>query len=238
LILTLKERTLIANDTYEFVFAEDKKLSYKAGQYMEWTFSYDHPDMRGNRRYFTLASSPTEDTLKLGLKFYPNPSGFKSHLLTLPIGEVIVAAQCAGEFIMPHDISKKLVFIAGGIGVTPFRSMIKYCADTGEKRDITMLYSNKTVEDIAYKNIFEEAREKIGIKTLYVVTETKDKTLGQDMYSGSITKEMIQKEIPDYRERAFYISGPHGMVVAFQKTLSEMGISNSQIKTDFFPGFT
>lgn len=238
LILSLKEKLNIANDTYEFSFIPNKKISYLPGQYMEWTLAHRDPDTRGNRRYFTLSSSPTEDTLKLGIKFYPELSSFKNKLLFLKSGDNIIASQCAGEFVMPKDVNKKLVFIAGGIGVTPFRSMIKYCIDKNEKRDIVLLYSNKNVSDIAYKNIFEEAENKLGIKTLYVVTNEEYKNLEDlNMRTGFINNKMIEKEIPDYKERIFYISGPHAMVSAFEKTLFEMGVSKNQIKTDFFPGF-
>ncbi|MFA6608441.1 MAG: RnfABCDGE type electron transport complex subunit D [Candidatus Paceibacterota bacterium] len=237
LFLTLKEKLNIATDTYEFSFTGDKKISYLPGQYLEWTLKHRDPDSRGNRRYFTIASSPTEDTIKLGIKFYPELSSFKNKLLFLKQGDTIVASQCAGEFILPKDVNKKLVFIAGGIGVTPFRSMIKYCIDKNEKRDIVLLYSNKTVDDIAYKNIFDEAEEKLGIKTIYAVTDQGQVLKEENMRTGFIDSTFIQKEIPNYKDRIFYISGPHTMVSIFEKTLAEMGIPKKQIKTDFFPGF-
>ncbi len=237
LFLKLKEKVNIALDTYEFGFTTDKKLSFLPGQYLEWTLTHRDPDSRGNRRYFTLASSPTEDILKLGVKFYPELSSFKNKMLFLKKDDVIVASQCAGEFVLPKDINKKLVFIAGGIGVTPFRSMIKYCIDTNEKRDIVMLYSNKTTEDIAYKNIFDEAETKLGIKTVYAVTDKGQTLDNPNMKSGFIDANLITKEVPDYKERMFYISGPHSMVTMFEKILAEMGIPKKQIKVDFFPGF-
>lgn len=237
LFLKLKEKVNIALDTYEFGFVPDKKLSFLPGQYLEWTLSHRDPDSRGNRRYFTLASSPTEDTLKLGVKFYPELSSFKNKMLFLKKDDVIVASQRAGEFVLPKDKTKKLVFIAGGIGVTPFRSMIKYCIDTNEKRDIVLLYSNKTIEDIAYKNILDEAETKLGIKTLYAVTDKEQVLDDSRMRAGFINADFVSKEISDYKERMFYISGPHSMVTMFEKTLTEMGIPRKQIKVDFFPGF-
>jgi ferredoxin-NADP reductase len=237
LLLTLKEGLNIAKDTYDFCFTSDKKLSFVPGQYLEWTLAHRDPDSRGNRRYFTLASSPTEDTLRLGVKFYPEPSSFKNKLLFLKKGDTMIASQCAGEFVMPKDSNKKLVFIAGGIGVTPFRSMIKYCIDTNEKRDIVVLYSNKTAADIAYKEVFDEAEIKLSIKTLYPVTDKGQILSDPRMRAGFIDMVMIRTEIPDYKERTFYISGPHSMVTIFEKTLADMGVPKNQIKTDFFPGF-
>lgn len=237
LLLALKEKFNIAKDTYEFSFIGGEKLSFLPGQYLEWTLKHRDPDSRGNRRYFTVSSSPTEDTLKLGVKFYPELSSFKNKLLFLNKGDTIIASQCAGEFVMPKDIKTKLVFIAGGIGITPFRSMIKYCIDKNERRDIVLLYSNKKVEDIAYKNILNEAELKNGIKTLYVVTDEKQNTQNINMRNGYIDANMIQKEIPDFKERTFYISGPHSMISMFEKTISDIGVPKGRIKVDFFPGF-
>src|SRR6185436_10174844 len=111
-----------------------------------------------------------------------------------------------------------LVFLAGGIGVTPFRSMIQYLLDTNQKRNITMFYANKETSDIAYKDVFEKARTNLGINTVYV--------------EGAITKELLLQNVPDFKERLFYISGPRSMIVAFEKTLKEMGVPAHHIKTD------
>lgn len=227
LLLTLKEKIQLAPDIYDFVFGLDKKFVSLPGQYMEWTLGHSKPDSRGNRRYFTLASSPAEENLRIGVKFYPNGSSFKSKLLSMQAGDKIVASQLAGEFVLPKDPLKKLCFIAGGIGVTPYRSIIKYLLDTNQKRDIILLYSSKKEYDFVYRDIFSEASERLGVKTFFVTTEKGE----------IIDQAMIEHEVPDYKERIFYISGPHGMVDAFKKTCKEMGIPDSQIKVDFFPGY-
>jgi len=224
LLLKLVEKKQIAYQTYEFIFKADRKLNYLAGQYLEWTLPHQNPDSRGVRRYFTLASSPTEKFLKIGIKFYPNAASFKRKLVDLKMGEQMVAGQLSGEFILPKDVSKKLCFIAGGIGITPFRSMVKYLLEKSEKRDVVLLYSNKTETDISYQDIFDSA-ESLGVKTAYVVT---DKV-------GFIDEPMIKGWVPDFKDRIFYLSGPHAMVNAFEKILKGMGVSD--IKLDFFPGY-
>ncbi|OGE65064.1 hypothetical protein A3I48_02790 [Candidatus Daviesbacteria bacterium RIFCSPLOWO2_02_FULL_36_7] len=220
LLLKLKEKDKIAPDIYEFVFDVDKKFNFLPGQYMEWTLS-NKPDSRGNRRYFTIASAPTEKNLHIGVKFYPDSSNFKRTLIFLSPGDEIIAGQLSGDFILPEDSTKKLVFIAGGIGITPYRSMIKYLQDISQKRDIILLYSSKKESDFVYKDILNY------VKTIYVATEK-----GQ-----YIDETMIKKQIPDFKDRIFYISGPHSMVDAFEKTLKEMGVSGQQLKVDFFPGY-
>ncbi len=238
LLLRFKEKTLIANDTYDFSFTSDRdEVPFRPGQYLEWTLEHNNPDSRGNRRYFTIASSPIEEEIHIGIKFYPKPSSFKIALFNMKPNDTIMASQLSGDFTMPKDKNKKLCFIAGGIGVTPFESMISYMLKRDQKRDIVMFYSNKTPDDIAYIDTFEKARADIGIKTVYAISEVNSIPVDWAVARGFITAEMIIKEVPDYRDRLFYISGPHGMVTAFQDTLSKLKVDKSQIKTDFFPGF-
>lgn len=237
LLLKLKEKIKIASDTYDFVFAKAQKFSFQAGQYLEWTLAHKSPDTRGNRRYFTITSSPTEENIRIGVKFYPEGSSFKKKLMSLDAGDTIVASQRAGEFVLPKDKNKKLVFISGGIGITPFRSIAKYLLDVNEKRDIVHFYSNRTLEDIAYSDVLDMTHEKLGIQTVYTLTdkETAPTTwLGE---KGFVDRAMIEKYVPDFKERIFYISGPHSMVTTFGKLLSSMGVKGSQIKEDFFPGY-
>jgi len=237
LLLHLTEELKIAPDIVDFIFKPKVPLRYTAGQYLEWTFPHPKTDSRGNRRYFTLASSPTEDTLRIGVKFYENGSSYKRNLAVMDNSMPIVASQLAGDFILPKDSNKKLVFVAGGIGITPFRSMLKFLIDTSEKRDIITVFSNKYSEDIVYKDVLDEAEEKLGIRTIYALTDTDKIPQSWTGEKGRITSEIIMRQIPDWHERTFYLSGPHLMVTGFEKTLLDMGVSRSHIKKDFFPGF-
>jgi len=223
-ILTLTAIEQSAKDVYDYVFTPEREFAFSPGQYLEWTLGHRYPDNRGNRRYFIIASSFTEPQVRLGVKFYNPASSFKRALAAMPVGGTLSASHLSGGFVLPKNKEKKLVFIAGGIGVTPFRSMVQYLLDTKERRNIVMLYSNRGTEDIAYKNLFDRAQAELGIKTVY--------------QTGTlIDAATIVREVPDYRERTFYISGPRGMVDAFKKTLTGMGVSRFKIKTDFFPGF-
>jgi len=233
-MLTLIGRNKIADSTYEFIFTPDKPLSFQPGQYVEWTLGHRLSDNRGNRRFFTIASSPTEKTVHLGVKLYAPGSSFKRALEKMRANDTISASHIAGDFVLPRDAKKKLVFIAGGIGVTPFRSMVQYLIDTKDPRSVTLLYSNKTAAEIAYKDVFDRAAQELDMKTVYAIT---DEPAPVGTYQGFIDGALIAREIPDYKERTFYISGPHGMVEAFKKTLRDMGVSRFRIKTDYFPGF-
>ncbi|MBP9718953.1 MAG: oxidoreductase [Candidatus Levybacteria bacterium] len=237
LLLNLQEKKQIARDMYEFLFIPKGNFTYMPGQYMEWTLPHKNVDIRGNRRYFTVASSPTEATLRLGVKVIQNGSSFKKNLIAMDEKSFILAGQLSGDFTLPKDASKKLVFLAGGIGITPFRSMIKYLVDKNEKRDITLLYSNKTADEIVYKDVFDEAEKKLHIKTIYTITDKEHLPENWNGEKGRVDAAMIQKYIPDYKERVYYISGPHIMVTAYEDILKNLGISSSHIIIDYFPGF-
>jgi glycine betaine catabolism B len=237
LTLKLKKSFEIADGPAEFVFEQDMPMSFEPGQYLEWTLGHDKVDSRGNRRYFTIASSPTEKELLLGVEFYPESSSFKKALADMNEGDTIIASQLSGDFIMPRNKKKKLIFIAGGIGITPFRSMIKYLIDKKEKRDIVLIYANKTEDDIAYKEILDLAAKSINLKIIYVINELKNKTISWDGRMGYVNGELILEEIKDFQERKFYISGPRAMVLSTDTVLQKLGIPSNKIKTDFFPGF-
>lgn len=233
----LKSKVKIATNTADFIFTPVKKFAYQPGQYMEFTLPHSKPDIRGNRRYFTLASSPTEEDFRIGIKFYENGSSFKEALLDIHEDTPIVASQIAGDFIMPNDKTDKLAFIAGGIGITPFRSMVKYLTDTKDKRDVVLLYSSKTEKEVAYKKIFDEAKDAFGLKTIYTISDANKVSGGADFRTGMISAQLIKKEIPDFMERTFYISGTHPMVEAMQSILRDLGVHHHKIKIDFFPGY-
>lgn len=227
LLLKLKKKTQLTPDTYDYVFAIDKPIKFTPGQYMEFTLDHSHPDSRGNRRYLSLASSPTERELRVGIKFGSPPSSYKRNLLVMTEGQNIAAGQLIGDFTLPKDPNKKLVFIAGGIGITPYRSMLKYLVDTNQKRNIVVLYSAKNKLEFVYRDVLAEAENKLGVRIIYIDTETQ----------GHMDQARLMGVIPDYRERTFYISGSHRVVTAFEDVLRQLKIPRRQIITDYFPGF-
>jgi ferredoxin-NADP reductase len=232
-LLTLERIEQSAADTYDFIFRPSRKPAFQAGQYLEWTLGVERPDNRGNRRYFTVASAPSEDSVRLGVKFYPGSSAFKRMLGAMAPGDTIYAAQLAGSFTLPADPKKKLAFLAGGIGITPFRSMLQHLLDRREARPIVVLYGNETQDDIAYRPVLDAADRELGIRTVYAVA----RGAARHQYPGFIDANLVRRAIPDYRDRTFYISGPRAMVKTLRAMLRSMGVRRSRIKVDFFPGF-
>lgn len=238
LILQLKEKLQLTPDIYDFIFTPSKPFVFTPGQYLEWTLGHRNPDSRGNRRYFTIASSPTESDLRIGIKFYDHASSYKRSMLEMQPGSTIVASQLAGDFTLPPPANnQKFAFIAGGIGVTPFRSMLKYLIDTNQRCDIVLFFANKIAADIVYKDVLDEAQAQLGIRTMYTLSDTTQVPAGWSGLVGRISAEMLMQQLPDYLERAFYLSGPHAMVTAYEEVLLSLKVPRHQIHIDFFPGF-
>lgn len=235
LFLNLSSVQKIAAKTYEFTFNQTPD-NFQPGQYMEWTLQHSRPDMRGVRRYFTIASSPLGKHLKIAIRFFDKSSTFKNALIALKNQKQIIASQLAGDFVMPPSTSQKLVFIAGGIGVTPFVSMIRYLLDAGQKREITLLYFNRMEEEIAYKELFESASV-IGLKTIYSLTGTENLPENWPGKKGRLDKKMLTESVSDYKNCLYYLSGPTELVRNYKKILLDCGISKKMIRTDYFPGF-
>ena len=234
--LILKSKELDSPGIMSFWFEPPRRLSFTAGQFLMLTVPHPYPDRRGNRRIFTIASSPTEDLLMFATKFEDKWSSFKTTLRNLKEGQEISALHLEGRFTLPQDAYQPLVFIAGGIGITPFRSMIRYMLDSKQSRRVTLFYANRQAEDFVFQDVFEQAELALALKTVYVLTggEAPPDWTGK---TGRVDANMIQQEVPDYLERMFYVSGPEPMVAAMEKTLSDMGIAKSNIKKDFFQGY-
>lgn len=221
--LKFVRRVKEAEGIFSYVFTLPPRLRYSPGQYMEWTLATNHTDSRGNRRYLTVSSSPTEPELRFTIKQPPRASVFKQKLNELQPGAKMLASRVAGSFTLPSDKTKKIAFLAGGVGITPFRSMIQYMVDTSEQRDAVLLYSTTSETEISFKSLFKKA-EASGLKAHYVT-------------GGHIDENLIKNVMPDYKDRLLYISGPYGFVNAMEDVLLKLKVSPDHIITDYFPGY-
>lgn len=236
LMLKLSKKIKLSPDILDFAFKPSQKIAYSPGQYMEFTLDHPHSDSRGNRRFFTLASSPTENALRLGVRFYPKGSSYKRAMYRLDGRSNIIAAQIAGDFTLPKNPDEKLVFIAGGIGITPFRSMLKYLVDIQQRRDIVVFYANRTADEIIYGDVLTAAYARLGIPTIYTLTDPAAAPRNWNGDLGRIDEQMLRHTLTDYQDRTYYLSGPPEMVRAYEQVLKNLNISSAQIKKDFFPG--
>jgi ferredoxin-NADP reductase len=233
--LKLKRINRLSPRVADLVFESDRHPQHLPGQYLEVTLAHPKPDLRGNRRTFTIASSPTEPELHLGVKFYEPSSTFKLALQRMKPGDIVVADQLAGSFILPRDPAQKLVMVAGGIGVTPFRSMIKYLIDTNQRRDIVLLYAISDPDELSYADIIAQA-EPLGVRMVPILGSPNPSSSWKGR-TGFVDAALIQTEIPDYHERRFYLSGPQIMVDKARRSLRSINVRRRDIKTDYFSGY-
>ena len=148
-------------------------------------------------------------------------------------GDTIHAAQLAGSFTLPANPDTKLAFLAGGIGITPFRSMLQYLLDRKERRGrSSSSTATKRQQDIAYRDVLDAARRELGIRTVHAVA----RGARRGQYPGYIDARLVRAAIPDYRERTFYISGPQAMVKALRQMLARDGRSPLADKGRLLPG--
>lgn len=233
LMLRLQAVKEIAKDTYEFIFDKPAGFRFVAGQYLEWMVPHEKVDKRGQRRYFTIASSPSESVVRLACKIPAPSSSYKQKLMSLVPGDVVIASQLAGDFTLPQDDNSKIAMIAGGIGVTPFRSQVQSMIDDSIIRDSVLFYCNNTKNDLAYSELWSTAADK---GTFTMVPVYANEPVSDAYEVGFVTETMIVKYAANYKERTWYISGPPGMVATYSTLLRKLGVPRSHIIKDFFPG--
>lgn len=185
----------------------------------------------GDDRAFSLASSPTEDFLMISIKM--TGSGFKEKLDALEGQEVTITGPF-GRFVFEEGKKQNHshVMIAGGIGVTPFRSMIKYATDKSLDDRIILLYSNKTEGDISF---LEELKHMQNQNKNLSIVHTLTQTESSDYRTGRIDENLIREEVDDIKNSIFYVCGPPVMVDTMVQMLKEMGIK--EIRFERFVGY-
>ena len=208
-----------------------QRFDFKPGQYMMMELDVNDPE-NGNTRSLSIASSPTENFLLFSTKI--SQTLFKQKFNSLKIGDKVKVKGPMGIFVLKED-AKEIVLLGGGIGITPFRDMIKYATDKKLQLKIKLLYSNRTPADIVYKNewhVFE--RENPNLKVVNTIT---DDTTGWKGKTGRINEEMIRESCNDMNNAMFYICGPPGMVEGLSTLLKSMNISPANIKIEKFVGY-
>lgn len=212
-----------------FWFRPERPVKNVPGQFTELYLAHKNADDRGQKRWFTIFSSPTEDLFAITTKFAPKSSSFKRTLRAIKPGTELEFAEPMGDFILPKNKDIPLVFVAGGIGITPFRSMAQWLTDTATQYNITLLYATQTEED----QLFIPTLEKAGIRIIPIVNYHSKAWTGK---TGVLSAQLIINCIKD-RKTHIYLSGPEAMVETLTKNVIAAGIRKHQVVTDFFPGY-
>jgi ferredoxin-NADP reductase len=220
---TLSATKQEGNDTFSFIFAPEQPLQWKAGQLLRYVLNHPNPDDRGTERFFSIASAPHEKHVMLTTRFAPKSSSFKKALKNLRLGDVIEAHDLEGDFVV-DNADKTFVFIAGGIGITPFRAIL---LDLEYKKplNLQLLYANRD-NDFPYQKELDALRGRHPeFRINYVVSPNR------------IDEKSIPQLVPDIQKQMFYVSGPEPMVESMDETLKKIGVPEERIQSDFFPGY-
>jgi len=228
-------REKLTPTSWELSFRPQRPVAFRAGQYMELTIPHRGADSRGLRRIFSIASSPSEDgVIRFGLNTAEKSSSFKSALIALEPGEIVSATSVGGDFLLPRDATRNLLFVAGGIGITPFISQLEHLSKTDDARDVVVLYSASSPDELAYKDRLND----LGFPVL-VVAPSAPKPLPKNWtYLGAapLDAASLLAAVPDVASRAALVSGPPAFVHALRQALRRAGAHS--VRTDFFTGYT
>lgn len=221
--LTLIEKEHLIDNVWSFRFTPDRPMSWTPGQFIRIEIPHDSPDDEGVRRWFTISSTPHDGFVQITTRV--TDTTFKQALAGLAVGDKVqLIEQPDGDFVW-QESDKPLVFIAGGIGITPFYSMLKARGHSGQPVSATLIYNGRT-DDLPFKSEFDEARKHHPEFTVrYVIGE-------------QLSAEKIIEIIPDLLMSQVYISGPELMVKSMGNQLEASGLPAPQLHQDFFPHYT
>lgn len=236
--LPLVKKTQLAKDTYSFYFDQAQLgLNFLPGQYIRMTLDIKNPDSRGNSRFFTIASSPLEkEYVMITTKIIQ--SSFKKRLIELKDGEKVKFFGPMGGFILKEEEKDQRVFLAGGIGITPFHSMITYANAKKLSVDITLFVSFSRVEEmIFFDELLNIAKENPFIKVIYTITHPEESRMQWTAEVGRISDVLIKKYVPSFLDPFYYIVGPPAMVAGIEDVVKKMGVENKRIFIENFTGY-
>lgn len=235
--LTLRETRKETKEVETFIFASDGPGKYKAGMHVVLRLPHKNPDGRGIIRSFTASSSPTEEGI-ITITTRPGPSSFKKALFSLPIGSTLEARGPAGTMYLLEEMPGQHVMLAGGIGVTPFRSMIKYAFDKHLSLSITLLYSNKIPQDIIFRKELDQIASQVSnIQIVYTMTQPKEGLPSTSELLGRIDAAMIKEHVSDLLSANFYTAGPTAMVEEIIELIKSLGVPQEHVRFEKFSGY-
>lgn len=221
--MTLRETGQISGDIYYFSFEPERHYGYIAGQFAEFTIAGVTDDPKGPRRWFTISSSPTEQLVTITVRMRQPLSSFKQALRSLQLGEAILSSDPLGDFVLPLDESRPLVWLAAGIGITPFGSMARWIVDSGERRSIRLLHISNNPGGAALDQLLDAAS--IKHQTISTIGTRPD-------------APAILAGIPAIADNSLvYISGPENMANDIRASLLGSGYDRDMIIVDQFLGY-
>jgi len=223
--LKLVNKKQETSDVTSFFWESEEPVEWTAGQYFHYVLPHDNPDDRGVERWFTISNAPFEGNLRITTRFAGDSSStFKKALFAKNIGDTIEGDNVEGDFVFKTP-EEEYIWIAGGIGITPYRAISKDLEYKGIKPKITLFYSNRD-SDFVFKDELEKVASKNpNFKINYLISPQR------------IDEEFLKENIQDFQKPIFYISGPEPMVDSLGETLKSLGVPEDHLVQDWFPGY-
>lgn len=224
--LLFKEKLEKPGNVTRFVFTPETSLIWKPGQFIHYMLPHENADDRGDERWFTISSAPFEKDVWITTRIASDHgSSFKHKLLSLKPGDTVETDEPDGNFVI-EDLNRHYIFVAGGIGITPFRSILNQLHHDGKEIRVELLYANRDETTIPFKDELEAiSREHEGFNITYFIGDNR------------IDETVLRSAADKLDNPIYYVSGPEPMVESFKATLENMGIDDQHAKFDYFPGY-
>jgi ferredoxin-NADP reductase len=233
----LAVRQLRTDDIMVFSLEKPRQYEFRAGQFCFLNLpDIGFQDERGLRRHLSIASSPLEKELLFATKV--SRSAFKQTLKEMNLGDIITIESPLGTFLLPEDTSNPLVFLAGGIGITPFRSMMRYILDAHTSHIVTLFYSNRTPQEATFIDEFQSMADTHGhISFVPTMTRIESTSTLWSGLTGRLTASMIREGCKEWRDAIYFIAGPPKMSESMKALLAEMDIQQHRVHVERFTGY-
>jgi ferredoxin-NADP reductase len=232
----IKEKREVAKGTLLVVFdLLGATVNFQPGQYF-WVTLLDPPydDEKGPKRHISVATSPHDHGV-LGLCTRLRDSAFKRSLSELPVGTEVEVEEPKGQFVLPPETDPPLVFIAGGIGITVFRSMLLFITEGGLPYDVTLVFSNRDRESTAFfDELVELERAHPNVRVIFTMTDDPRWEGETRRIDAELLREQLAGHLGSYR---YLVAGPPTMVEAMEKVLADAGVPADRVSPDRFSGY-
>ncbi len=235
--IKLQDRQVVAQDTISFFFEKPSNFTFKPGQFGEFTLiNPPETDSEGNGRAFTIASPPSAEQIMITTRL--RDTAFKRVMQRIPLGTEVTLDGPHGAFTLHHKQTTPAVFIAGGIGITPARSIILQAVHDKLPHTIYLFYANHTPETTAFLDELQALEnQKSNLKIIPIMTSMHQSQQTWKGEKGHLDCAMLSRYIDELSEPIYYISGPPSMVAATQQMLNACGIDDDNIRAEEFPGY-
>jgi len=233
----LKSREKVAEGTMAFHLDKPAGFQFKAGQYVDISLiNSPETDPQGIVRSFSIASAPYENELLVVTRM--RNSAFKRVLAILPLGTEVKLEGPMGSFTLHKNRAKAAVFLAGGIGITPFLSILRQATEEKLPQPLYLFYSNRHPQDAAFLNDLE-ILSKLNANFIFIpsMSEMEKSSLDWQNERGFINREMLLRHIDGLQGPIYYVAGPPAMVVAMREMLTNAGVEEDDIRTEEFGGY-